>query len=180
MISPSQLSGWAGRILEGLGDTVTSTGSTVSWLQHNLYKLNLAIDSSFYLSGEYIDPDMSGNQSGIYEEIYYCDYLRKRASQLLGGTSFQDVIEFKGEEQGTVRFSSFSERAKAYRTLAADCTTNLNELIDWYTEISGQYAYQVLYNLRDDPAGYGLKQYSPPESYYSRYNSVWNAPYTPY
>lgn len=176
------LSGWAGRILEGLSDSVTSTGQTVSWLKYNLPKLNLSIGTDFYLnSSGCIEPNMSFNESGIYEEIHYCDYLRKRASSLLGGTSFQDVVEFKGDEQGTVRLSSFSERAKTYRSLATDCNTNLKELINWYTSNTGaHFAFQVLYNLRDSPNTYGLKDYSPPGSYYHPYNSVWGSPYTPY
>lgn len=178
MISPSQLSGWAGRILEGLGDTVTSTGLVVTWLQYNLPKLNLAIDSSFILnSSGHIDPDMNMSQSGIYEEIHYCDYLRKKSSQLLGGTSFQDVVEFKGNEQGSVKFASFSERAKAYRTLAKDCNENVSQLIDWYIQSTGNYAAQILFNARDAPNTYGLK-FSPPDNYYHPNNSIWSRPPT--
>lgn len=182
MTCPPSLSGWAGRIIDGLGDTTVSTGSVVSWLQYNLPKLNLSIGTDFTLtSSGCIDPDMSMNISGIYEEIYYCDYLRKRAGQLLGGTSFQDIVEFKGEEQGSVRWVSSKDRSKEARGLAQDCKTSLNELINWYDELgaSGNYAYQILYNLRDDPAGYGLKDFTPPGSYYHDYNTVWTN-MTPY
>lgn len=177
--SPSELDIWADRILDGLGDTITPSNLVVTWFQYNLHKLNLSIGTDFYLQSGYIYPDMTMNQSGIYEEIYYCDYLRKRAGQLLGGTSFQDVVEFQGEEQGRVRFSSFSERAKSYRALFTDCQTSLTNLINWYGEVSGAYAYQILYNLRDDPAGYGLKDFAPPGSYYRSYNTVWTNT-TPY
>ncbi len=122
---------------------------------------------------------MYANESGIYEEIYYCDYLRKKSSQLLGGTSFQDIVAFDGDEQGSVKFSSFSERAKTYRLLAKDCLTGLGSLIEWYTQASGaSYAYQVLYNLRDSPNSYGLKQV-PPDSHYHPCNTVWTR-MTPY
>ncbi len=179
MTTPAELYVWAERILEGLGDQTTSTGQVVTWLQYSLPKLNAAISTNFYLSSGSIYPQMYANESGIYEEIYYCDYLRKRASQLLGGTSFQDVVAFDGEEQGSVKFASFSERAKTYRLLAKDCAEAVKGLIGWYTEASGAaYAYQVLYNLRDAPNTYGLKQ-SPPSSCYHPYNSVFTR-MTPY
>lgn len=181
MTTPSQLSGWAANILNGLSDTTTTTGSVVLWLQSNLSKLNLAIETSFELvSGAYIDPALNMNQSGIYEEMYYCDYLRKRASNLLGGTNFKDIVEFAGDEQGRVRWVSFNERAKTYKTLANDCNTSLKELINWYLDAQSEAScYQILFNLRDDPAGYGLKDYTPPNSFYRASNTVWG-PYTPY
>lgn len=181
MLCGAELSGWGGRILESLGDTTSSTGSVVSWLRNNLFRLNIALEEDFSNSGECVVPEMSMPISGIYEEMYYCDYLRKKSTSLLGGVTFQDVVEIRGEEQGTIRFSSFSERAKTLRTAAQDCNTSLKNLIDWYLSFYSRsaYALQILYNLRDDPAGYGLQYYCPPPDYYSRYNTVFTS-VTPY
>lgn len=180
MTTIEQLEAWAARILSGLGDTTTPQSNVVSWLQYNLPKLNLSIDTNFSLVGSgLIDPDMTFNQSGIYEEMFYCDYLRKRSMSLLGGADFKDIVEVDGDEQGRVRWVSASERAKTYKTLANDCTTSLSDLIKWYLSSSGATCYQILYNLRDDPAGYGLKEFSPPGSFYRSYNSIWSRT-TPY
>lgn len=179
MTTPAQLDVWAGRILEGLGDTTTPQSTVVSWLQYNLPKLNLTIDTDFTLTSGCINEEMTFNQSGIYEEMFYCDYLRKRAMSLLGGSTFKDVVEVEGDEQGRIRWVSFNERAKTYKTLANDCAASLKDLVDWYLSASGASCYQILYNLRDDPAGYGLKQVTPPGSFYRSYNSVWTRE-TPY
>lgn len=176
MLCGQEITGWASRIWQGLNDSTLTTGGIANWLTNNLYLLNISLNVDFSVSGSgCVVPDMTTNISGLYEEMYYCDYLRKKSTSLLGGLTFKDVVEFEGAEQGRVRYVSLNERSKVLRTAATDCKTNLVELINWYNDnFGGQtYAYQVLYNLRDDPAGYGLKPYCPPDYYYSSCNTVW-------
>lgn len=179
MISLTQQSNWAEAILYGLDDTITPAAKVVNWLQVSLPKLNLSLGlptgDYFYLSGDYIGPDMSATISGIYEEIYYCDYLRKQATSLLGGITVSDIVEVDGDEQGKIRYVSKNERAKTYRTAYKDCVEGLGNLLNWYEETfsSGGYAYQILYNLRDDPGTYGLKDVCPPATFYRSCNTIW-------
>lgn len=135
---PPQLSGWAGRIIDYINDPSISTGSIVSYFQYNLYKLNLRIETDFYLgeSGCIYD-QLNPIQSGIYEKMYYCDYLSNRATNVLYLNDF-DWTAIDGDKQGSVKKVSNTERAKVTRTQANDCRIELTELIDLYNN-NGYY-----------------------------------------
>lgn len=162
---PPELSGWAGRIIDYIGDTGISTGSTVSWFQYNLYRLNLRLETSFYLTESgCIADQLNPIQSGIYEKIYYCDYLSRKATNFIGAGAF-DWTQIDGDKQGMVRRVSSNETAKTARTQAQDCKTELDELIDLYNN-NGYYSMpsQITFNERnhtsqDSLMGYGCDWY---------------------
>lgn len=166
----SDLSGWAGRILENLNETGISTGRVVVWMESNLYKLNIPFGTNYVVSGEYIESGFSQAISGIYEEMYYCDYYNKKANSFLGAAGY-DWVEIQGEEQGSYRKVSRNDTAKTYLTLAKDCQERMSSLIAWYINaISPIEASQVLYNNRVGASEYGLL--FPPSECYGN-NTVW-------
>lgn len=173
--TPAQLSEWAERILESIDETGIGAARTVTWLQHNLYRLNSALSTGFYLESGNIYPDMPQGVSGIYEEMYYCDYLNKKANAALGVHSY-DWTEISGDEQGTIRRVSKNEVAKTYRTMSKDCQERLDKLVKWYlgTLTDIVFAGQVLYGDRGTVADFGLINFhAPPTEYYSNNNTVW-------
>ena len=133
-LCPPELSGWAGRILENLPEpNYSSTGSIVSYLQYNLPDLNRRIYTDFYLSGECILPEMSAMQSGIYEALFRCQYLTKRAAANLGTASFE-WVEIESHDQGRIRRVAQTTVAQGYRVEAKACNDSLNEWIAWYNQ----------------------------------------------
>lgn len=147
MTCAPELSGWAGRILEYLPETgFASTGSIVSYLKFNLSKLNNAIYTDFILSGECIVPDMNQAQSGIYQQMYFCDYLAKRAIQSIGAAAYE-WIEIEGHDQGRMRRTAQTTVAQSFRLEANSCKAELQSQIDNYNEgqfttIAGMVVYQ--------------------------------------
>lgn len=173
MPSPSELSGWAGRILDSLDETTVTTGRVVTWLQNNLYQLNLAIETEFYVEDGYILPDMIATESGIYEQMYICDYFSKKANANLGANAY-DWTEIDGDKQGKIRRVSKNEVAKTYRALGTDCKEQLKKLIDWAQEQDLVLAGQILYNDRGEIAQGGLIcECSPPTDLVSCYSTIW-------
>ena len=176
-------SGWAGEILDSMGETGTTTGSVVTWLQNNLGSLNTKISTSHYLSGvsgsgTCIFPDMNMATSGIYTEMYYCHFLSRKASQTLGALSF-DWTFVEGDDQGAIRRVSNNDRAKTYAQLSKDCRDRLDELVKWYN-FENNYAAprQILGNSRVGSANSAMRDANsvyPPESIYSSYNVIWTS-----
>lgn len=161
---------WAGQILESLDDTTTPTGYVVSWLQNNLYRLNLALNTEFSLSGSCIIPEMSSAISGIYTEQFYCFYFTKQSNKLLGANSFQ-WIEIIGEDQGKIRRASPVDVSKTYITLAKDCKENLKKLTEWYNGNQATLCSQILYGERFGGSNFDLL---PPPEFYCENNFIWN------
>ena len=175
MTSPSQLSGWAGRILETLDETGISTGRVVSWFQNNLYRINSSLSTEFYVDSGAIEPDMTMNQSGIYEQMYICDYYSKKANSALGAFAY-DWTEIRGEDQGSIRRVSRNEVAKTYQSMAKECKADLNNLILWYEEAQAIVLGQILLNDRGQIGDGGLMAYhQPPTNYYDN-STIWIEP----
>jgi len=172
MASPSQLSGWAGRILESLDEAGITTGRVVSWLQNNLYKINNALSTGFYSEDGYILPEMTLNESGIYEQMYICDYYEKKGNSALGAFAY-DWTEIQGDKQGSIRRVSRNETAKTYRSYANDCRANLKELINWYQEQDRVLIGQILINDRGQIADGGLLEYHQPPTHYYGNSTIW-------
>lgn len=172
MASPSELSGWAGRLLESLDETVISTGRVVSWFQNNLYHINSALSTGFYLNDGSILPEMTTNESGIYEQMYICDYYTKKGNAALGAFAY-DWTEIKGEDQGTIRRVSKNEVAKTYQQYSKDCKTDLKQLIKWYEERTQVLLGQVLYRDRGQMADEGLMDYSLPPTHMYSHSTIW-------
>ena len=182
MTSQADISGWAGLILENLGETGIPTGQVAVWLNTNLGNLNSALETEYLISGtgNVIAPDMGAMESGVYTEMYICDYFRKKANQFLGAMSYDANawIEIEGVDQGRIRRVNKNEVAKQFRQLYLDCCSRLDKLIDWYKDQRGAIqAKQILYNTRVDVSNGGLRNlndFFPPSSYYSSYNFIWN------
>lgn len=179
MLDQSGVSGWASQILQNLGETGIPTGQVVLWLNTNFGNLNSALETEYGFSGDYIAPDMGSMESGIYTEMYICNYFRKKTSQFLGAMAYDanTWIEVEGVDQGRIRRVNKNEVAKQFRQLYIDCCGRLDKLIDWYKDQRAAiHANQILYNARIDVADGGLRcpeNYFPPISYYSDYNFVW-------
>lgn len=173
MTSPAQLSVWADRMLESLDETGVTNTSVVTWLQTNLFRLNLALETGFITnSSGYIDPDMVPNESGIYEQMYYCYYYGKKANQMLGANAY-DWTEIRGEDQGSIRKVSKNEIAKTYRAQAAECKIQLKELIDWYSQQDMMLVGQILLGDRGNIADGDLMDYCQPPTEYTSHSTVW-------
>lgn len=173
MLCPEGISGWAGEILDSLGDTTTTTGSVYLWLTQSLGTLNDRINTNFYVNSTgCIESGMNSAQSGVYTEMYFCYYLSRKAAKMLGAAEY-DWTEIDGDEQGSVRRVSKNEQAKTYRLLAKDCKERLNDLVDWYNS-EANLPKQVLYNDRTSMADFNLMYNStPPETFYSPNNFIW-------
>jgi len=146
-ITPAMQSGWAGDIIESLQDTALSTGSVVGWLRSNLGHLNLLIRSSYILEEEDIVPEMTDIQSGIYNELYWCFWLKRKAKNTLGAANY-DWIEISGAEQGTVRKVSDTQKAVTFQSMARDCDENLKNLIKQYKGGEFSSPRQITFNNR--------------------------------
>lgn len=177
MTCPSDISGWAGNILDSLGETSITTGSVYLWLTNSLGSLNDKLNTNFYINDSGciesgLGSGMNSAHSGIYTEMYFCYYLSRQATKRLGAAEY-DWTEIDGDEEGSVRRVSKNEQAKTYRLLAKDCNENLNSLVAWYKRKEFE-PKQVLYNDRTSMAdGNLIYNSSPPESYYSPHNFIW-------
>jgi hypothetical protein len=174
MISPSNLSTWADRILDSLDETGISNASVVTWMQNNLYRLNLPLGTGFICnSSGYIEPDMNQYESGIYEQQYFCYYYKKKANQFLGAAGY-DWTEIRGEEDGSIRRVSRNEVAKTYMQNGKECEVQLKDLINWYIEQDITLVGQILLGDRGDiAAGDQMSYNQPPNQYISDYSTVW-------
>ncbi len=155
MASPADLTGWAIRILDYLDESGISVSSTVSWLQNNLYRINLAIGSGFYTESGYILPEMSPTVSGLYENQYYCFYYNKKANSTVGAFAY-DWTSIEGADQGSIRRVSKNEVAKTYRSLATDCQAALADMVKAYNEGDVTALGQILWGWRGEVAGNDL------------------------
>jgi len=174
MLCSEQQITWSENILSSYQESGISPSSVAVWLRGNLGKLNLAINGSYYLSGDCILPEFSTNISGIYESIFECDYLRKKSVSLINTGGGLDWSELNGDGQGTIRRVSKNEQIKTLRTMSQDCQERLNQLIEWYNGgDAGAGVTQVLTDFRGDISTYVLNNF-PSCDYYSEYNTVWN------
>lgn len=171
--SLAQISGWASEIVENLDDTGVSVSKVSTWLKTNLRKLNLTISSEFYFDSteQAILPDMSMNQSGVYEEMYYCHYLDRKVNENLGAAAYE-WVEIQGEDQGKIRRASRTESSKIYASQAKACQERMGNLITWYFNITNPMnPLQVLYNERLSNNEDGLLY--PPEGELWGSNTIW-------
>jgi len=169
MLCSGEQVAWATRILESLDDTTTPTGSVVTWLKSNLGNLNLRINGEFYLSGDCIEPEMSANVSGLYSEMYVCNWLNKQASKHLGAAAYS-FVEIVGEEQGAIKKHNKTEISKTFRLLAKDCKENLDQLTEWFNGQNAIHSYQITFSERFGGSNFDLL---PPPEFYSDYNCIW-------
>lgn len=147
-ISSEQQSDWANDLLSAVGDTDTSIASVTLWLKSNLGLLNSHLSSSFQLSGSgWIAPEFNDIQSGIYNELYICHWLQKKARTTLGAMEF-DWIEMEGEGQGKMKRVSHTQKAAAYQAMSKDCAANLKELVKTYRGGSFARPRQITFNDR--------------------------------
>ena len=170
-------SGWAGDILTCMGDSTTSTGSVVCFLQNNLGVLNARLGTTFTItgaSGNYISPSMNNIESGILVEMYICRSYQKLAQQNIGASSCE-VLSVEDPGGGRLRIASKTEKAKVARGLYKDCCECLDDLIKWYKTSVCVTAKQILYNTRvGNDSGVGRPQIIPPDGYYSNFNYIFH------
>lgn len=137
MPSSTDLSGWAGEIIDSMALSGVTTGSVVSWLENNVGTLNLYLQTTgYYLYSGDILPEMTINAMAIYTQMYECYYLSKEA-RYAAQLGYNDWVEINGEDQGSIRKVSKSELSKNLSSLAKDCNARLNDLLDWYLEEGG-------------------------------------------
>lgn len=131
MISSLNLSGWADYIIDDMslsGKVVNS--QVVSWLENNVSRLNLLIETNYYVSGDpsQILPEMDRVDMDVYQKMYECNYLTKSAKEAAMGAIYS-FIEIKGDEQGSIKKASMVEVSKNLQALRDNCIKELNELI---------------------------------------------------
>jgi hypothetical protein len=146
-ITPEQQSDWASDLLEALGDTTTSNCSATNWLQNNLGMLNSHLSTSFVVESGNITPEFNDVQSGIYNEMFICSWLRKKAIRSLGTMEF-DWTEMEGEDQGKIKRVSHTQKAASYQAMSKDCEERIKDLIKTYR--GGDFARprQITFNNR--------------------------------
>lgn len=174
MTSPSQLSAWADRILDSLDETGISSASVVTWMQNNLYQLNLALSTGFITnSSGYIDPGLNQSESGIYEQMYFCHYFGKKGNSTLGAFAL-DWTEIRSEEGDVIRRVSKNEVSKNYFGQQKECKIQLKELIEWYQSENLVMAGQILLGDRGNIAdGDQMTHHQPPTDIYTSHSTVW-------
>lgn len=147
-ITTEQQSDWADALLSGVSDTSTSNSSVVNWLQGNLGVLNAHLSTSFALvESGYISPGMNDIQSGIYNELFICSWLRKKAINVLGTMEY-DWTTMEGKDQGRISRVSHTQKATTYQSMAKDCDVQIKDLIKTYR--GGDFARprQITFNNR--------------------------------
>jgi hypothetical protein len=147
-ISPEQQSDWANELLESLEDSVTSNSFVTNWLKSNLGLLNTYLSSDFQISESgHITPEFNAIQSGIYNELFICAWLRKKARITLGAMEY-DWIEMEGEDQGRIKRVPHTQKAAAYQSMSKDCDIRLKDIIKTYK--GGDFAAprQITFNDR--------------------------------
>jgi len=107
-MASEDLAQWAERIYLNLPETGLSTsGAIESWLKFNPYRLNAAFGTSYVYSGSGIDPTISANHSGWYEESFYCHLYRKQATLFVGVNAWDlDLVESELQDVSRQRFVS--------------------------------------------------------------------------
>lgn len=148
LLTPEQQADWASELLESVGDSSTSNCSVTNWLKSNLGVLNSYISTDFTLSEEGdIVPEPNDIQRGVYNELFICHWLRKKARMTLGGMDF-DWTEMEGEDQGKVKRVSNLQKASVYQSMAKDCDAHIKDIIKTYR--GGDFARprQITYNDR--------------------------------
>lgn len=170
-------SGWAGQILECLGDTTTTTGSVVCFLQTRLGVLNAHLGTTYVISGdndEYIEPDMTNVESGILNEMYICYSYKKKINENLQASGCE-VTSIEDPDGGKIKIVSGTEKLKVLRGLEKDCCECLGELINWYKKRKPSLPKQTLYNYRvGNSHGVICPFICPPDGYYSAFNFAFN------
>jgi hypothetical protein len=180
-MASEDLASWATRIYDSLPESgITTTGKIFNWLTSNPHKLNGAFHTSYFYNGSGIEPTLTPNHSGIYEEFYRCSLWRDQVVRFIGANAFDmDLTETSLEGQSRHRFVSRNERAKTYRLEAKDCEERLNLLIKDIEDAdsTGPMAAQILFYDRQNMV-YGDNRYCPPREYFSQNNTVFSKFYT--
>lgn len=176
------LEAWSERIYLNLPETGMSTsGKILNFLQYNTHKLNGAFGTSYVFDGSGIDPTITPNHSGIYEEFYLCRLFRDQATLFVGANAFDlDLTESELQDVSRQRFVSRNERAKTYRSLAKDCDENIKLLIEEIDDAdsTGPVAAQILYSDRQNMQFGDDSCYCPAWGTFSPHNTVWSKFYT--
>ena len=169
-ISQEQQADWATDLLDSVGDIVTSQSSVINWLRSNLGELNSRLSTQFIISGSgNISPELNDIQSGIYNELYICYWLRKKARTTLGSMDF-DWVEMQGESQGSVKKVSATQKAAAYQSMAKDCDEHMKDLIRTYRGGNFARPRQITFNNRHStPRDIGCECFN-----WSPYNPICN------
>jgi len=184
-MASEDLAAWATRIYDSLpASGISSTGKIFYWLTANTHKLNGAFSTSYAYNGSGIEPTLTANHSGVYEEMHYCNLLREQSAKFLGVNAWdvnaeEDVVEIGLEGQSRQRFVSKNERAKTWRLLSNDCSDRLKLLIQEIEDVEsgGPFAAQILYSDRNHMV-YGDNRYCPSQEYFSQNNTVFSKFYT--
>ncbi len=173
---------WAERIHLNLPDTgLATSGSILSWLQNNPYRLNAAFGTEYVYSGSGITPTITPNHSGYYEENYYCQLYRKQATLFVGVNAWDlDLVESELQDVSRQRFVSRNERAKTWRSMANDCDANLKQLAVELDDAdsTGPSAAQILFSDRNHMLEGDHQGYCPEWGSFSPNNTVWSKFYT--
>lgn len=159
MITPCDQSGWAERLADALEDSTTSLSTIVYWLRSNVGHLNSLIGTDYGLSGEYITGDWGSFESGIYNELYFCYYLRKQSIKMVGALEY-DWKEIDGEDQGKIKVVTRTDKSKIYKDLYKDCEERITSLVKTYKRGGYTIPKQILYNSRNSVSTTGM--HSPP------------------
>ena len=176
------LEAWSERIYLNLPETGMSTsGAVLNWLQYHPYRLNSAFNTSYAFNGSGIEPTITSNHSGIYEEMHFCELLRKQVIRFVGVNAFDlDLVESELQDVSRQRFVSRNERAKVWRSMANDCEENIKNLVEEIADLeaTGPIAAQILYSDRQNMIFGDGPYYCPEWGTFSPNNTVWSKFYT--
>ena len=164
-----------------LPDTgMTTQTQVLSWLRYNPHRLNGAFETEYLFNGSGIEPAITPNHSGVYEEMFHCNLARRQAIKFVGADAFDlDLVESELEGQSRQRFVSRNERAKTYRSMANDCEENLEKLIEDISsaDSTSPLAAQILFGDRANMK-FGGDCYCPLQGSFTAHNTIWSKFYS--
>ena len=120
----------------GLCD-IPNSGSISNWLEANIGRLNVIINTEFE-----IDDELDDEASSIYYSIYMREYMRKQSANAARGISTSLGVLSVKEADSTVSFVNKNEVAKTWMAQAKNYSDDIDEMVAKYN-IYKSYPRQV-------------------------------------
>lgn len=123
----------ATQIHEEIGEPTDIGIASISfWLQTNVGKLNVALNSDFSLNETTLEIGGLGvEEAAILKKMYECYFYGKRFKETTGAAGTDQVIEVQSDG-AKVRKIDKNQLSKTYLAAQKDCVEQLNVMIKGY------------------------------------------------
>lgn len=101
------------------------------WLETNVGKLNLLLDTDFSFADGVVSPDLDNQEQGIFKQLYIVDYLNRQVKKNLGAAAYSTILEVK-EGNRTVKRQSRTNVSKEYAIASTEAKEELMFLVTAY------------------------------------------------